>query len=51
MNDSKEEKIVKATKKGAAVLDQWIPDRIKTHYHVFQQVSLAVVVTACGGLL
>ncbi|KAM5564070.1 poly [ADP-ribose] polymerase 2 [Rosa sericea] len=34
-NDSKE-KMVTATKKGAAVLDQWLPDNIKTHYHVLQ---------------
>ncbi|CAN6693718.1 unnamed protein product [Malus baccata var. baccata] len=31
-NGSKE-KIVTATKKGAAVLDQWLPDDIKAHYH------------------
>ncbi|MBA0831950.1 hypothetical protein Goarm_016375, partial [Gossypium armourianum] len=30
---SKEEKIVTATKKGVAVLDQGIPDEIKAHYH------------------
>ncbi|TYK18137.1 poly [Cucumis melo var. makuwa] len=30
------EKIVTATKKGSAVLDQWLPDQIKTHYHVLQ---------------
>lgn len=34
-----EEKIVTAYKKGAAVLDQWLPDHIKTHYHVLQLVS------------
>ncbi|KAJ7977582.1 Poly [ADP-ribose] polymerase [Quillaja saponaria] len=34
--DSKKEKIVTATKKGAAVLDQWLPDHIKTEYHVLQ---------------
>ncbi|XP_050364679.1 poly [ADP-ribose] polymerase 2 [Argentina anserina] len=34
-NESKE-KMVTATKKGAAVLDQWLPDHIKTHYHVLQ---------------
>ncbi|KAF3436462.1 hypothetical protein FNV43_RR23554 [Rhamnella rubrinervis] len=34
-NGSKE-KIITATKKGAAVLDQWLPDDIKTHYHVLQ---------------
>ncbi|XP_058200104.1 poly [ADP-ribose] polymerase 2 [Rhododendron vialii] len=33
----KEEKIVTATKKGAAVLDQWLPDEIKAIYHVLQQ--------------
>ncbi|KAM1042297.1 hypothetical protein ACFX2C_031379 [Malus domestica] len=27
------EKIITATKKGAAVLDQWLPDDIKAHYH------------------
>ncbi|CAI8603764.1 unnamed protein product [Vicia faba] len=30
------EKIVTATKKGAAVLDQWLPDHIKMHYHVLE---------------
>ncbi|XP_015868544.3 poly [ADP-ribose] polymerase 2 isoform X1 [Ziziphus jujuba] len=34
-NDNKE-KIITATKKGAAVLDQWLPDDIKTQYHVLQ---------------
>lgn len=34
------EKIVTATKKGAAVLDQWLPDDIKAHYHVLQLASL-----------
>ncbi|KAM3687873.1 hypothetical protein ACJW31_10G107300 [Castanea mollissima] len=34
--ENKEEKIVTATKKGAAVLDQWLPDDIKAHYHVLQ---------------
>lgn len=36
--EKKEEKIVTATKKGAAVLDQWIPDHIKSQYHVLQRV-------------
>uniref|UniRef100_A0A0E0JI87 Poly [ADP-ribose] polymerase n=1 Tax=Oryza punctata TaxID=4537 RepID=A0A0E0JI87_ORYPU len=36
LTESKKEKIVKATKKGAAVLDQYIPDHIKTAYHVLQ---------------
>ncbi|CAN1859316.1 Poly [ADP-ribose] polymerase 2 [Linum perenne] len=31
-----QEKIVTATKKGAAVLDQYLPDQIKSQYHVFQ---------------
>lgn len=31
-----EEKIVTATKKGAAVLDQWLPDHIKVQYHVLE---------------
>ncbi|XP_027363391.1 poly [ADP-ribose] polymerase 2 [Abrus precatorius] len=31
-----EEKIVTATKNGAAVLDQWLPDHVKTRYHVLQ---------------
>jgi poly [ADP-ribose] polymerase len=35
--EKKEEKIVTATKKGAAVLDQWIPDEIKSQYHVLQR--------------
>ncbi|ESQ37899.1 hypothetical protein EUTSA_v10028509mg [Eutrema salsugineum] len=35
--EKKEEKIVTATKKGAAVLDQWIPDQIKSQYHVLQR--------------
>ncbi|KAG7014360.1 Poly [ADP-ribose] polymerase 2 [Cucurbita argyrosperma subsp. argyrosperma] len=30
------EKIVTATKKGSAVLDQWLPDHIKAQYHVLQ---------------
>lgn len=33
-----EEKFVRATKKGSAVLDQWLPDHIKSHYHVISQV-------------
>lgn len=35
-----DEKLVTATKKGVAVLDQWLPDSVKTHYHVLQLVSL-----------
>ncbi|KAH7837095.1 hypothetical protein Vadar_009426 [Vaccinium darrowii] len=36
-SETKKEKIVTATKKGAAVLDQWLPDDIKAMYHVLQQ--------------
>lgn len=36
-NARKKEKLVVATKKGAAVLDQWLPDNIKTQYHVLQK--------------
>ncbi|XAR61347.1 NAD(+) ADP-ribosyltransferase [Bertholletia excelsa] len=32
-----EEKTILATKKGAAVLDQWLPDHVKAGYHVFQK--------------
>uniref|UniRef100_UPI001CB9A93C poly [ADP-ribose] polymerase 2 n=1 Tax=Erigeron canadensis TaxID=72917 RepID=UPI001CB9A93C len=35
--NEKKEKIVTATKKGSAVLDQYIPDHIKSQYHVLQQ--------------
>ncbi|OIW12972.1 hypothetical protein TanjilG_15421 [Lupinus angustifolius] len=34
--EEQEEKIVTATKKGVAVLDPWLPDHIKTQYHVLQ---------------
>ncbi|ESR57615.1 hypothetical protein CICLE_v10019312mg [Citrus x clementina] len=37
VNECKDEKIVKATKKGAAVLDPWLPEHIKISYHVFQK--------------
>lgn len=37
---NKKEKIVTATKKGAAVLDQYLPDHIKSEYHVLQLVLL-----------
>ncbi|KAH9730492.1 poly (ADP-ribose) polymerase 2 [Citrus sinensis] len=33
VNECKDEKIVKATKKGAAVLDPWLPEHIKISYH------------------
>ncbi|XP_047307874.1 poly [ADP-ribose] polymerase 2-like [Impatiens glandulifera] len=36
-SNEKEEKIVTATKKGAAVLDQWLSDDIKAQFHVLQQ--------------
>ncbi|XP_038976039.1 poly [ADP-ribose] polymerase 2-like isoform X2 [Phoenix dactylifera] len=34
---SKKEKLITATKKGGAVLDQYLPDHIKSNYHVLQQ--------------
>ncbi|GMH03906.1 hypothetical protein Nepgr_005745 [Nepenthes gracilis] len=34
--ESKKEMLVTATKKGAAVLDQWLPDHVKNNYHVLQ---------------
>jgi hypothetical protein len=37
-----EEKIVTATKKGSAVLDQWLPDHIKMQYHVLELASLLI---------
>ena len=43
-----EEKIVTATKKGAAVLDQWLPDYVKAQYHVLQ---LASSISSCILLL
>ncbi|KAL2927715.1 Poly [ADP-ribose] polymerase 2 [Bienertia sinuspersici] len=36
VKEAKEEKMVTATKKGSAVLDQWLPDHIKNHYHVLE---------------
>lgn len=39
VDGNKTEKIITATKKGAAVLDQWLPDHVKAHYHVLQLVS------------
>ncbi|KAK1354197.1 Poly [ADP-ribose] polymerase [Heracleum sosnowskyi] len=37
IDDNKKEKPVTATKKGAAVLDQWLSDEIKLQYHVLQR--------------
>ncbi|CAI0469680.1 unnamed protein product [Linum tenue] len=34
------EKIVTATKKGAAVLDEYLPDQIKSHFHVLQLTNV-----------
>lgn len=34
----RQEKLVTATKKGAAVLDQWLPEQYKATYHVLQRV-------------
>ncbi|PWA58266.1 poly(ADP-ribose) polymerase [Artemisia annua] len=36
-NENKKEKLVTATKKGSAVLDQYISDQIKSQYHVLKQ--------------
>nr|GME06198.1 Poly [ADP-ribose] polymerase 2 [Ipomoea batatas] len=36
VQEAKEEKLVTLTKKGAAVLDQWLPDDIKANYHLLQ---------------
>lgn len=36
VEEGKVEKLVTATKKGSAVLDQWLPDHIKNHYHVLE---------------
>lgn len=38
VEEVKTEKQVKATKKGSAVLDQWLPDNIKSQYHVLEKV-------------
>ncbi|KAL8091027.1 hypothetical protein AgCh_040209 [Apium graveolens] len=37
VDDNKKKKLVTAIKKGAAVLDQWLPDEIKLQYHVLQR--------------
>lgn len=47
-SESNEEKIVTATKKGAVVLDQWLPDDIKAHYHVLHLACLIVIVAQCS---
>lgn len=39
VEEVKKEKLVKATKKGSAVLDQWLPDHIKSSYHVLEMVT------------
>ncbi|KAK1278525.1 Poly [ADP-ribose] polymerase 2 [Acorus gramineus] len=36
VNGSITEKLVTVTKKGNAVLDQWLPDHVKSSYHVLQ---------------
>ncbi|KAJ0025700.1 hypothetical protein Pint_09088 [Pistacia integerrima] len=51
VDDSSKEKILKATKKGAAVLDLWPPDHLKTQYHVFQQASRVVAMDVFSGLI
>ncbi|XP_023744602.1 poly [ADP-ribose] polymerase 2 [Lactuca sativa] len=37
IEERKKEKLVTATKKGSAVLDQYISDQVKSQYHVLQQ--------------
>lgn len=44
----KKEKMVTATKKGAAVLDQHISDHIKVNYHVLQVVCSFILLFALG---
>jgi hypothetical protein len=45
--DVKKDKMVRATKKGAAVLDQNIPDHIKVNYHVLQVVCSFILPRVC----
>lgn len=47
-DEGKTEKLVTATKKGAAVLDQYLSDEIKALYHVLHQVSLLEFFFASG---
>lgn len=54
MEEVKAEKLVTATKKGSAVLDQWLPDHIKNHYHVLETVPILpcfwnLVLNQCAG--
>jgi hypothetical protein len=44
---SLEKNIVLATKKGSAVLDKWLPDDIKSYYHVLHIVSKLFYVICC----
>ncbi|RZC51209.1 hypothetical protein C5167_019631 [Papaver somniferum] len=41
VSEVKEEKLVKAAKKGAAILDQHLPDQYKTNYHVLEHNQTA----------
>jgi hypothetical protein len=43
----KEKMMVTTTKKGAAVLDQHIPDHIKVNYHVLQVVCSFILPFVC----
>ncbi|XP_028781911.1 poly [ADP-ribose] polymerase 2-like isoform X2 [Neltuma alba] len=45
-NCVEKEKMVTATKKGAAVLDQWLPDYVKAQYHVLQMASAGEIYDA-----
>ena len=37
--EDKKQKLVTATKKGSAVLDEYISDQVKSQYHVLQKVK------------
>ena len=37
--EDKKQKLVTATKKGSAVLDEYIWDQVKSQYHVLQKVK------------
>ncbi|RZB81132.1 Glutathione S-transferase zeta class [Glycine soja] len=47
-DEEEEEKIVTIGKKGVVVLDQWLPDYMKTNYHVLQLGSLFLKLNPIG---
>lgn len=47
VGSDEKKKLVTATRKGAAVLDQWLPDHIKSEYHVLQQVTVIFFIVPC----